>query len=562
MNRLTSVTDLTGAVTSYTYDANGNRSTMTYANGVTTSYTYDSCNRLIAETITDSAGTIIESYAITLGAAGERIQIVETNRTVTYTYDALYRLTQETITTTDTTSVTSYTYDTMSNRLTKTTDGVITTYTYNALNQLISENDITYSYDTNGNQVSQDGAAKSADYSYDPEGRLIRAVVTTAGTTVTETYQYNWNGIRIAKITDGVETKYLIDPNSSLSQVLAELDSAGNLVTYYTRGAELISLHRTGETRYYLYDPNSSVRILTNETGMVTDTYTYDAFGNLLAKTGMTVNNYLYTGEQYDANTGFYYLRARYMSPSTGTFISMDPFAGSIFDPISLHKYLYANANPIMNRDPSGRMTLLGQIAAMTIQEKLLAASLVTVTVGVAIIAGLLQNGIAPINMQAIVDDLCEQGIIGDVSSNTLDALRDAILASINAQLADWVRQDSSTKSKAGDKGGESSSLESESEETADPPLGSNGTKTGSTNVGKGPQGRVDVENPNPGQRPGQIHFQPNNSGDKWYYDIVKKIFYDPKTKFAAPPCIQKLLKEPWVQAAIDKGIYYLTTGT
>ena len=53
-----------------------------------------------------------------------------------------------------------------------------------------------------------------------------------------------------------------------------------------------------------------------------------------------------------------YYLRARYMDTSTGRFISQDSYAGSISDPVSLHKYLYANANPVMNSDPSGYFTL------------------------------------------------------------------------------------------------------------------------------------------------------------------------------------------------------------
>ena len=68
---------------------------------------------------------------------------------------------------------------------------------------------------------------------------------------------------------------------------------------------------------------NRSTRLLTNEAGRITDRYVYDACGNLLKKEGDTENDFLYTGEQYNANTGLYYLRARYMDPSTGTFISM-----------------------------------------------------------------------------------------------------------------------------------------------------------------------------------------------------------------------------------------------
>ena len=141
-----------------------------------------------------------------------------------------------------------------------------------------------------------------------------------------------------------------------------------HIITHYTRGAEIISLSHPGEKRFYLHDGHGSVRALSDTDGQVTDTYIYDAFGNLLSKTGTTANDFLYTGEQYDINTGFYYLRARYMNPATGTFTSMDAYAGTIFDPVSLHKYLYANANPVMNRDPSGYLTLTEMETAVAIQ--------------------------------------------------------------------------------------------------------------------------------------------------------------------------------------------------
>jgi len=80
----------------------------------------------------------------------------------------------------------------------------------------------------------------------------------------------------------------------------------------------------------------------------------YDAYGNLLKKEGGTENDFLYTGEQYNANTDLYYLRARYMNPFTGTFISIDSYQGSDYDPVSLHKYLYVVANLVMYVDPTG----------------------------------------------------------------------------------------------------------------------------------------------------------------------------------------------------------------
>ena len=56
---------------------------------------------------------------------------------------------------------------------------------------------------------------------------------------------------------------------------------------------------------FYGYDGHGSVRSLTNSSGAITDAYTYDAFGNFTASTVTTPNNYLYCGEQFDADLGF-----------------------------------------------------------------------------------------------------------------------------------------------------------------------------------------------------------------------------------------------------------------
>lgn len=358
LDRLVRVVDRNGYATVYEYDANGNRSAVKYANGIVVSYDYDEVNRLILEKALDKQGGLVAQYEYTLGAAAERTAVKELDRTVEYTYDALYRLTGEKITAADKT-VTEYTYayDKVSNRISKTENGTKTAYTYNALNQLTAENDITYAYDAAGNLISATSTTKSTLYVYNAENKLIRATVQEGNEVTVEEYTYDYAGCRTSKSTtvNGV-TEYVeyLNDNSALTNVLAEIDADGNEICYYTIGADLISQERSNEISYYLYDGHGTVRSLVNDSGEVTDTYTYDAFGNLLEKTGTTVNNYLYCGEQFDSATGLYYLRARYMNPATGTFISMDTYQGTIFDPTSLHKYLYVNANPVMNVDPSG----------------------------------------------------------------------------------------------------------------------------------------------------------------------------------------------------------------
>ncbi|MDA3875350.1 MAG: RHS repeat-associated core domain-containing protein, partial [Kiritimatiellae bacterium] len=113
---------------------------------------------------------------------------------------------------------------------------------------------------------------------------------------------------------------------------------------------------------------SNSVWGLADTLGSVTDRYAYEAYGILLAETGQgTPNLYRYTGEQWDPDLEHYYLRARYYEPDRGRFWTMDPFEGFRRDPQSLHKYLYAHANPVMYMDPSGNFSIVEtSITSMT----------------------------------------------------------------------------------------------------------------------------------------------------------------------------------------------------
>jgi RHS repeat-associated protein len=73
-----------------------------------------------------------------------------------------------------------------------------------------------------------------------------------------------------------------------------------------------------------------------------------------------TANTYLYSGERFDSNLNLYQLRARFYNMLTGRFETMDPAAGKIFDPGTLHKYVYTKNNPVNRTDPSGEFLAEG----------------------------------------------------------------------------------------------------------------------------------------------------------------------------------------------------------
>jgi RHS repeat-associated protein len=329
----------------YTYDNASNVATVTYPNGVQSVLSYDDLNR-VTGLATSSTG-----YAYRRDETGKLISALELNsRQVTWNYDGINRLQSETISNAPSgkNGTLSYGLDPVGNR-TSASSGVSglspVSGTFNSDDELSAE-----TYDSNGNVTATGGKS----FTYDAENHLV-----SMGATVT--LQYDGDGNRVAKSVSGTMTRYLVDDlnPTGYPQVVEELNASGVAQRTYTYGLQRIGEYQpisgTWTTSFYGYDGGGNVRTLTNSAGAITDTYEYDAYGNLLNSTGTTPNVYMYRGEAYDSDLGLYYLRARYYNPTTGRFMSRDPEDGHISIPVTLHKYLYASGNPVNRLDRSGK---------------------------------------------------------------------------------------------------------------------------------------------------------------------------------------------------------------
>jgi RHS repeat-associated protein len=261
---------------------------------------------------------------------------------------------------------------------------------------------IVYEYDDNGSTTKKTTKTTSTqiirevvDYGYNLQGKLKEVRTNKqAGTVDVAQYYYTPSGDRYKTTTwtetggtpGSYQTKLFVVDTSNptgYSQVLEEWTydvqnpvygtTVPASVKYYTIGDDVISQAigsdtSAGTSQYLLYDGHGSTRQLLNYAynvdgngkPIVSDSYSYDGYGVMLGSAANAENNaqtsLLYCGEQYDKALNQYYLRARYYNPRNGLFNQMDPYAGNMQDPQSLHKYTYCHNNPINAVDPSGLM--------------------------------------------------------------------------------------------------------------------------------------------------------------------------------------------------------------
>ena len=396
--RVTKVKENGDETASYTYDANGNKASETLANGVVSTYTYNGCNK-ITSLVTKSGNSTISEYEYSYYLDGSDACKVRSENgiieTTNYEYDGLKRLTEEAVTTGNSTDTYAYEYDDYGNRVQMTATGseeYETVYSYNdaegnytallqeevktiegdsdtTANELASSPmDLTsaasedsgvettvYIYDANGNQITKTTDDKTETYTYDGLNQLIGF---TDGETVAS-YAYNVDGLRIKKTVDDKTIHHVWDGSQ---QIIADVvDNEFYEANCYLRGTNLVATYnyqngvKSGYT-YYTQNAHGDVVNLTDETGAVTKSYTYDAFGVEQNIDDADDNAFRYCGEYYDSESGTIYLRARYYDPAIGRFISRDSVTGENTDPLSLNLYTYCHNNPIIGIDPSGHI--------------------------------------------------------------------------------------------------------------------------------------------------------------------------------------------------------------
>jgi RHS repeat-associated protein len=346
LNRLSTLTPPSAFTSSgnfgFTYDALSRRTQMTRPNGLTTNYTYDNLSRLLS-VLHQVGTTTLDGAVYTVDNVGNRTAKTDkqTNVTTNYGYDAIYQLASATQ---GSTTTESYSYDPVGNR---TASLGVSSYTTNSSNQLTATPTASYTYDNNGNTLTKTIGTNTTTYGWDYENQLTSVTLPASGGTVS--FKYDPLGRRIYKSSPAVTSIFAYDGEN----LAEETSSSGSVVARYANGRhidELLEMIRSSSTLFYNADALATVTSLSNGTGGLSQTYSYDAYGTQTGSSGSATNLFRFTGRELDTETALNYYRARYYDPAVGRFLSEDPegFGGGD------NFYAYVANNPSLWNDPFG----------------------------------------------------------------------------------------------------------------------------------------------------------------------------------------------------------------
>ena len=387
LSKLVETINGTEHVTDYTYDEANRVETVT-ANGITRTYTYDAYGRTTRMEDTQgetSLQTTVYTYHDTAERASTRIATVRTTRgtavdiTYSYTYDGNGNI----LTISDGTNTTSYVYDTANQLIRENNQGAGRTWTwvYDNAGNITSRKEYAYTTGDLGTPID----TVSYTYGDDSWGDLLTAY---DGTTITYdaignplndgTWTYIWqNGRELASMSNGSTTwNYTYDANGmrtsrsngttvynyvynggSLSQMTVGNSTLG--FAYDASGVPMM-VNYNGTNYYYITNLQGDVTGITDSSGTLVVSYTYDAWGKLLSITGSmaatlgVLNPLRYRSYVYDEDTELYYLQSRYYDPEIGRFINADALVATGQGMLGNNMFAYCRNNPVKRKDASG----------------------------------------------------------------------------------------------------------------------------------------------------------------------------------------------------------------
>jgi RHS repeat-associated protein len=363
--RWTSVRDWNSASTTFRYDADSRLVETDMASGTTLrdTATYDNADQLTAIAASGGAGSV---FAASYGrdANGQvASDSSAANGQTSYQYTPLNQVcyagsTSAAFCATPPAGAQPFGYDAADNPVTVGS----TAQTFNTADQVTASGGTTFGYDSRGNRVSATAGGTTTSYGYDQAGNLCWAGTTVSGAACSSAaqsgdtvYCSNGNGLRMSKVTAGAcatpttSEPFVWDMSGGIPQLISDGNTA-----YVTGPGGLVLEQITGSTTlWYHHDQLGSTRAVTDSSGTVHASYTFDPFGNQTASTGSVANPFLFAGQYRDSETGLYYLRARCYDPVTAQFLSRDPLLEQTRTP-----YGYATENPLNRVDPSGLDTI------------------------------------------------------------------------------------------------------------------------------------------------------------------------------------------------------------
>jgi RHS repeat-associated protein len=360
LQRLWKVKDWAQRLTTYGYDPLDQVQSVTYPNGVVSTYGYDGSRN--TSVVHNNGALILAKFSVVLDPIGHPVSGANV----------------------------------LPSPPTLPTAGQ--TFTYGDGNQIVTAGAATHVYDANGNftgiqgqppiltydeygRVAAVSGTRADAFDYDADG--LRTTATLGG--AAQRRVYDVNGFASAQVQRGDPMRAVIaaDPAASaygdlgllpispdtfapvplpraVDRLIELRDSASAIVQRFVHGLGVV-LHETAAGYGVCHeDLAGNIVALTDSTGLPTDTYGYDPFGQPLGTTGAAPNPFRFSGRYgvIDDGNGYLYARARSFSPAQMRFVQPDYFVGDELLPQTLNRYAYATGNPLQRVDPLGLNSL------------------------------------------------------------------------------------------------------------------------------------------------------------------------------------------------------------